>query len=104
MKKSHRLCTIKTVLLVTLIFCFFLNGKKAVSQTNSGNNEENQEATTQKYKVKKKVFRNNNVFSIFPLQAISNYMTVGYEFKTGEKTAFKTIAGYSEAEQNLLSF
>ncbi len=97
------------ILLCSVLFIFLclIPSTELKSQTTNDNVEESAEAPTTKatkYKVKKNIFRYNNVFSFYPFQSAINYMTVGYEFKTGEKTAFKTIAGYAKQESSLLGF
>ncbi len=92
---------------VLFIFLCLIPSTELKSQTTGDNVEESGEAPTTKttkYKVKKNIFRYNNVFSFYPFQSAINYMTVGYELKTGEKTAFKTIAGYAKQESSLLGF
>ena len=77
---------------------------QTTSDTDEGSAEPATTPKTTKYKVKKNIFRYNNVFSFYPFQSAINYMTVGYELKTGEKTAFKTIAGYAQQQSSLLGF
>ncbi len=104
MKFSYSLGPQKNKMIILFVFIITLFAIPSFAQTNTQSTEEATDATPAKvkYKTKKNVFRFNNLISIYPFQAAINYMTLGYEFKIGEKTAFKTLAGYAEKEGNIL--
>ncbi len=93
--------SIKSFFLLLLSFLFY---HQAATQTKEGQQEDPAEGESPKvkYKIKKPVFNYNSVFSVYPFQPAINYMTLGYEFKTGEKTAFKTLAGIASKENSVL--
>jgi hypothetical protein len=90
------------IFFISLLLLIVFNINSVMAQTTTENEEVEQPKV--KYKVKKKLFRYTNVISVYPLQAISNYMCLGYEFKTGEKTALKTMAGFAQKEGTFLDF
>lgn len=85
---------------VALIFILTLSCNTIFAQTTEQSDDPADVVPRTKYKVKKNVFRYNNVVSIYPFQSAINYMTFAYELKTGEKTAFKTQAGYAKKDQS----
>jgi hypothetical protein len=88
------------LLLLALLFTGSFTPLAAQTDTETNDAAEAPAPKTTKYKVKKNLFNYNNIISVYPFQPIINYMTLGYEFKTGDKTAFKTIAGYARKESN----
>ncbi len=104
MKKKVSITSRRLFFFLTIFFSSALLATVAQAQTDTGSSEENTEAAPAKvkYKSKKNVFRFNNVISIYPFQAAINYMTLGYELRTGERTTFKTIAGFAQKEKSLL--
>jgi hypothetical protein len=100
MKRSQFTPVKNKLFLAALIFSLTSSYNDACSQTKTDQNDEPVEAAPKvKYKVKRSVFRYNNIISVYPFQSAINYMTFAYELKTGAKTAFKTQAGYAKKDQ-----
>ena len=102
MKPLLYLLKLKATLCFSIFIFSICFGSKLNAQTNTESTENKEEATSpkSKSKVKKSTFDYNNIISIYPFQAAINYMTIGYEFRLGEKTALKTIAGIAQKEEN----
>jgi len=92
---KHSFKYISIIITFSTLLC---SGTMAISQTQGGNDDNENYQPRVRYKTKKNQFRYNNILSIYPAQALNSCMMLGYEFRTGDRTAFKTIAGYTQKE------
>ena len=102
MKKNQSRIMLKRIFLPVVYFFLCFSLSQVSAQTDDENEKEETPAPKVKYKLKRNLFNYNNIISVYPFQSVINYMTVAYELKTGEKSAFKTIAGYAKKESSLL--